>query len=92
MHVGRVHVVLFVPTRRRQHDVRIQAGRAHAEVQRDQQVQLAFRIRQGFLETSNVNVVEELVTMIQTQRAYEMNSKVITTADEMLQAANQVKS
>jgi len=39
---------------------------------------------QGFLEGSNVNVVEELVTMIQTQRAYEMNSKAITTSDQML--------
>lgn len=41
-------------------------------------------IRQGFLENSNVNVVEELVNMIQAQRAYEMNSKAITTSDQML--------
>jgi flagellar basal-body rod protein FlgG len=40
---------------------------------------------QGFVESSNVNVVEELVNMIETQRAYEMNSKAISTADEMLQ-------
>lgn len=39
---------------------------------------------QGSLETSNVNVVEELVNMIETQRAYEMNSKAISTTDEML--------
>ena len=39
---------------------------------------------QGALESSNVNVVEELITMIQTQRAYELNSKVIQTADQML--------
>jgi flagellar basal-body rod protein FlgG len=39
---------------------------------------------QGSLETSNVNVVEELVSMIETQRAYEMNSRAIQTADEML--------
>lgn len=39
---------------------------------------------QGSLETSNVNVVEELVSMIETQRAYEMNSRAIETADEML--------
>ena len=39
---------------------------------------------QGALESSNVNVVEELVSMIETQRAYEMNSKVISTVDEML--------
>ncbi|MCP4814957.1 MAG: flagellar basal-body rod protein FlgG, partial [Planctomycetaceae bacterium] len=38
---------------------------------------------QGSLESSNVNVVEELVNMIETQRAYEMNSKAITTADQM---------
>jgi flagellar basal-body rod protein FlgG len=42
-------------------------------------------IVQGALETSNVNVVEELVNMIETQRAYEMNSKAIATSDEMLQ-------
>jgi len=39
---------------------------------------------QNFVETSNVNAAEELVTMIQTQRAYEMNSKVISTSDQML--------
>ncbi len=39
---------------------------------------------QGALESSNVNVVEELVNMIETQRAYEMNSKAIATSDEML--------
>lgn len=41
-------------------------------------------IMQCYLESSNVNVVEELVTMIQTQRAYEMNSKAISTTDQML--------
>jgi len=43
---------------------------------------------QGSLETSNVNVVEELVNMIETQRAYEINSKAIATADGMLQFVN----
>lgn len=43
---------------------------------------------QGALETSNVNVVEELVNMIETQRAYEMNSKAIATSDQMLQFVN----
>jgi len=43
---------------------------------------------QGALETSNVNVVEELVSMIETQRAYEMNSKSISSADQMLQYLN----
>ena len=42
-------------------------------------------LQQGSLETSNVNVVEELVSMIETQRAYEMNSKAISTTDQMLQ-------
>ncbi len=45
-------------------------------------------IIQGSLETSNVNVVEELVNMIETQRAYEINSKAIATADGMLQFIN----
>ena len=44
---------------------------------------------QGSLETSNVNVVEELVSMIETQRTYEMNSKAIQTVDEMLQYVSQ---
>ncbi|SFT56049.1 flagellar basal-body rod protein FlgG [Halomonas saccharevitans] len=39
---------------------------------------------QGYVETSNVNVVEEMVSMIQTQRAYEINSKAVKTSDEML--------
>lgn len=42
-------------------------------------------LNQGALESSNVNVVEELVAMIETQRAYEMNSKAIQTADQMLE-------
>ncbi len=46
-------------------------------------------LSQGELESSNVNVVEELVNMIQTQRAYEMNSKAINTVDQMLQYATQ---
>ena len=47
------------------------------------------RIRQGALEASNVNVVEELVDMIETQRAYEVNSKMISATDEMLKYVNQ---
>lgn len=46
-------------------------------------------IRQGMLEASNVNVVEELVQMIEAQRAYEINSKMISSVDEMLRNANQ---
>jgi flagellar basal-body rod protein FlgG len=47
-------------------------------------------LSQGYVETSNVNVVEELVSMIQTQRAYEINSKAITTSDQMLQKLSQM--
>ena len=47
-------------------------------------------LTQGYVETSNVNVVEELVSMIQTQRAYEINSKAITTSDQMLQKLSQM--
>ncbi len=47
-------------------------------------------LSQGYVETSNVNVVEELVNMIQTQRAYEINSKAIQTSDQMLQRLSQM--
>jgi flagellar basal-body rod protein FlgG len=47
-------------------------------------------LKQGYVETSNVNVVEELVNMIQTQRAYEINSKAIQTSDQMLQRLTQL--
>jgi flagellar basal-body rod protein FlgG len=47
-------------------------------------------LQQGFVETSNVNVVEELVSMIQTQRAYELNSKAVSTSDQMLQKLAQL--
>lgn len=47
-------------------------------------------LAQGFLEASNVNAVQELVSMIQTQRAYELNSKAIQTADQMLQKLGQL--
>ena len=48
-------------------------------------------IAQGYLEASNVQVVDEMVKMITAQRAYEINSKAITTSDEMLQTANNLK-
>jgi flagellar basal-body rod protein FlgG len=47
-------------------------------------------LQQGFVEGSNVNVVEELVSMIATQRAYELNSKAIQTSDQMLQKLGQL--
>jgi flagellar basal-body rod protein FlgG len=47
-------------------------------------------IQQGFLETSNVNSVDEITSLITAQRAYEMNSKVVTAADEMLQTTSRL--
>ena len=47
-------------------------------------------LMQGYIESSNVNVAEEMVNMIQTQRAYEINSKAITTSDQMLQKLSQL--
>ncbi|WP_420549410.1 flagellar basal-body rod protein FlgG [Curvivirga sp.] len=48
-------------------------------------------IEQGFLETSNVNVVEEITNLITAQRAYEMNSKVIETSDQMMSTVSQMR-
>lgn len=48
-------------------------------------------VRQGMVEGSNVNVVEEITSLITAQRAYEMNSKVISTSDEMLNTINQLR-
>ncbi|MCC7283860.1 MAG: flagellar basal-body rod protein FlgG [Acetobacteraceae bacterium] len=48
-------------------------------------------IMQGFVETSNVNVVSEITSLITAQRAYEMNSRVITASDEMMQALTRLR-
>ena len=48
-------------------------------------------VRQGFLEEGNVDVVQEMVSLIQAQRAYEINSKMMTTSEDMLSTANNVK-
>jgi flagellar basal-body rod protein FlgG len=48
-------------------------------------------INQGYTEASNVDAVGEITALIVAQRAYEMNSKVITTADEMLSTSTQLK-
>jgi flagellar basal-body rod protein FlgG len=49
------------------------------------------KIRQGYLEASNVQTVDEMVNLIVAQRAYEMNSKAIQAADQMLGQANQLR-
>ena len=48
-------------------------------------------LHQGFLEASNVDVVQEMVDLIASQRAYELNSKMVQASEEMLQVANNVK-
>lgn len=48
-------------------------------------------VRQGYVEASNVNVVQEITTLISAQRAYEMNSKVVETADQMMTTANNIR-
>jgi flagellar basal-body rod protein FlgG len=48
-------------------------------------------IQQGFVETSNVNIVSEITNLISAQRAYEMNSKVIQTSDQMMSTLNQIQ-
>lgn len=48
-------------------------------------------IRQGYLEAANVDVVQEMVNLITAQRAYEINSKMVTTSEDMLQVANNLK-
>jgi flagellar basal-body rod protein FlgG len=48
-------------------------------------------VHQGYLETSNVDIVEEMISMITAQRAYEINSKTVKTVEEMMQMANNLK-
>jgi flagellar basal-body rod protein FlgG len=48
-------------------------------------------LQQGELEGSNVNIVDEMINMISAQRAYETNSKVVQTSDQMMQTAVNVK-
>ena len=48
-------------------------------------------LHQGYLEQSNVNIIQQITDLISAQRAYEMNSKAIETADQMLSTANQIK-
>jgi flagellar basal-body rod protein FlgG len=48
-------------------------------------------LQQGYLESSNVSVVQEMVNMIVAQRAYEVNSKAVQASDEMMQQSNNLK-
>ena len=47
--------------------------------------------RQGYLEQSNVNIIQQITDLISAQRAYEMNSKAIETADQIMTTTNQIK-
>jgi flagellar basal-body rod protein FlgG len=64
---------------------------ATGEALTDSETDSPSSIRNYFLESSNVQVVEEMVRLITAQRAYELNSKAITTSDEMLQTANNIR-
>jgi len=66
-------------------------GASGQEMQLRPGEQGAGSISQGFLESANVKAVEEMIDMIATQRSYEMNSKVIQTADQMLQRLTQLR-
>jgi len=66
-------------------------GASGQELQLRPGEQGAGTLSQGFLESSNVKAVEEMIDMISTQRSYEMNSKVIQTADQMLQRLTQLR-
>ena len=48
-------------------------------------------IHQGYLESSNVDIVEEMISMISAQRSYEINSKTVKTVEEMMSIANNLK-
>ena len=49
------------------------------------------KLQQGYLESSNVDIVEEMISMISAQRAYEINSKTVKTVEEMMSTANNLK-
>ncbi len=69
----------------------IQTGASGAPIVGNPGIDDRGTLRQGFLELSNVSVVEEMVSLITAQRAYEVNSRTVQTADEMLQVASQLK-
>ncbi|MBI4614082.1 MAG: flagellar basal-body rod protein FlgG [Planctomycetes bacterium] len=69
----------------------VQTDASGTEQQLNPGAQGAGILRQGFLESSNVNVVQELVDLIEAQRAYEVNANSIETADEMLRTANSLR-
>ena len=80
---------LAEPIRLRLHDVADSDAKPKAQAAGSGNRQGHFE--QGALETSNVNIVQEITSLIQAQRAYEMNSKVIQAGDEMLTTITQMR-
>jgi flagellar basal-body rod protein FlgG len=90
--VGQIQLANFVRSRRPRAEGRTSTARPLPRGRRTpaSQGSTAWHRAAGFVSSSNVNVVEELVQMIQTQRAYELNSKAIQTSDQMLQKLAQL--
>ncbi len=91
--IGTIQLTTFInPTglESKGENLYVETGSSGSPTQNTPGTNSAGSLTQGYVETSNVNVVEELVNMIQTQRAYEINSKAITTSDQMLQKLTQM--
>jgi len=73
------------------HNLFLQSGASGAPILGTPTLEGFGRINQGYLEMSNVEIVDEMVNMIVAQRAYEINSKAIKTAEEMTEIANNLK-
>jgi flagellar basal-body rod protein FlgG len=92
--LGRLQLTLFTNPAALEaigHNLFQPTGASGQELQVRPGEQGAGSISQGFLESANVKAVEEMIDMISTQRSYEMNSKVIQTADQMLQRLTQLR-
>lgn len=72
--------------------LRATANSGEPRLESEDELLRSSKIHSGYLEGSNVQTVDEIVNLIVTQRAYEMNSKVITASDEMMQQANNLRS
>ena len=90
--IGSLRVVDFVnPAGMRSVGGNLFAATPESGIPIEMTPQDGLRIKQGFLESSNVDVAEELVSMIVAQRAFEMTSKAVETSDQMLQTINGLK-
>ncbi|NLK51136.1 MAG: flagellar basal-body rod protein FlgG [Syntrophomonadaceae bacterium] len=94
LEIGQLRVYKFINPAgldKQGHNLYRRSASSGEPVEWDPEADGSIRIEAGFLETSNVQVVEEMVSMITAQRAYEINSKVIQTSDDMLGIANNLK-